>query len=302
MITGIPRLAVVASALTDAPRQAARLARLAGFDALQFDAFSSALRMPDLSRTGRRDFLHVLASEGRQLAGLRSDLGAEGFGAGADVDRLLDGLDRAMETAVGLGAPLLCLDLGRLPTGPKPTPAPRPTIAPGRAGLILLPESFLPAPSAPPPQDEPGAGQFIARVDSALAELGRRADRYGCTVALRSDLARLSALERAIRSVNCPNFGIDLDPVALLIDPWQPDECFSRLGSLIRHVRGRDATLGDGGRTMAAVVGQGSVPWTAIMADLDGANYSGWITLDPFDLAERPQAAHNGARRLRAGA
>jgi sugar phosphate isomerase/epimerase len=291
------KLSIVAAVLGDDAREAARLARIHGFDGLQFDAFSAALRLTDLSQTGRREFVHVLASEGRQLVGLRADVGPRGLGPGSDADRILHGLNQVLETAAGLGAPLVCVELGPLPAAPV-VAKPKPAIPTGLAGLILLP-----APSAEPaeavPAESPADPAFISQVDGALAELGRAADRYGTVVALRSSLAGLAALERALKAVSCPWFGIDLDRVALLCDPWDVDEAFSRLGASIRHVRGRDATRGADRRTTPAAIGQGSTEWAHLLANLDAAACNAWITLDSLEQTARLPAAVAGAEYLR---
>jgi sugar phosphate isomerase/epimerase len=294
------KLAVVASALDPDPRQASRLAREMAFAGLQFDAYGSALRIPDLSATGRREFLHLLSNQSQQLVGLRADADAKGFGPGADVDRLVQGLDRAMEAAKALAAPLICIDLGRLPEPPR-LPKPKPKVTPQQAGLILLPES-IPAPqeepadsSAPPPDPA-----FVAQIDAALGEVGARADVYGITIAFRTDLAGFAALDEALRRVRCPWFGVDLDPVSILRDPWAMDEIFSRLGPLVRHVRARDAVKGADRRTKPAILGRGDVPWRELLANLDGVAYAGWITLDPVELPDRLAGARTGLAQLRA--
>lgn len=292
--------AVVASALSSDPREAPRQARVAGFSGLLFDAQTTSLNLPDLSASGRREFRHVLSAQDQRLVGLRFDVGPKGLGPGADVDRAAARLDRAMEAAAGLGAPLVCAELGPLPQ-PLPEARPqKPKVTPEQAGLILLPDSMTSpktaevTPPAPPPDPA-----FVSQVDAALAELGRRADRYNVVVAFRSELASFAALERALRAAACPWFGVDLDPVAVLRDEWEIDEIFTRLGGVVRHVRGRDAIGGAGGRTRAAVVGQGNTNWGELLADLDGAGYGGWVTLDPIDLTDRAAAAEAGLRHLR---
>lgn len=230
-----------------------------------------------------------------QLVALRLDLGSKGFGPGADVDLELARLDEAMETAKGLQSPLVCVDLGPLPE-PAREEKPRQAISKELAGFILLPssEGVAPAePAAPPP--DPG---FVSQVDSALVELGRRSDRYGVVLALRAELASFAALERALRAADCPWFGVDLDPVTVLQDRWGLDDIFSRLGPLVRHLRGRDATRGGGSRTKPAIIGQGDTDWPQLLARLDEAGYQGWITIDPLELPDRPAAATAAARHL----
>lgn len=288
------RLGVAASALTDDPRQASGLAHDLGFQGLQFDAYSASFNIPDLAGSGRREFGHLLSSQNQQLIGLRGELGPRGLGPGADVDRILSKLDKLLEAAAGLNAPLACVDLGPLPAPPAQV-RPRPKISPDQAGLILLPTAPQivepPTPAAPPADPA-----VVSQVDAALCEIGRLADRYSVIVAFRSDLASLAALERAVMTAACPWFGIDLDPVAVLRDEWDLDETFSRLGALVRHVHGRDAIKGADRRTRPAIIGRGDTDWGTLLADLDAAGYRGWITVDPTELPDR-QAAAVAARK-----
>ena len=195
-----------------------------------------------------------------------------------------------MDTARGLSVPLVCLDLGPLPE-PPPQARPRPRISNEMAGAILLPAaSRIEAadPPATPGRAHPGSAESVS---AAMEELGRHADRYGVVLALRSDLSSLAAIEKVMADAGCPWFGLDLDPVAVLRDAWDMDETLSRLGSLIRHVRGRDALSGADRRTRPTAIGRGETPWPQLLADLDAAGYAGWMTIDPTDLADRLNSA-----------
>ena len=289
------RFSVLSSALSDDPRQAPRLSRGAGFEGLQFDPYAAGLRLPDLSQSGRREFRHILSAQDQQLSSLRVDLGAKGLGPGADVDQLITRLDRAMEAAAGLAAPLLCVDLGPLPA-PTEKPKPKPAVTSQQAGLLILPTaaeiaSITSTPSEPAVPFDAG---FAAQVDSALIDVGQRADRYNCTIAFRSDLASYAALERALVAARCPWFGVDLDPVAILRDAWSSEEVFSRFGELIRHVRARDALAGADRRTRPAPIGQGSTSWEELLSQLDESGYAGWITIDSTELPARSTGAVQG--------
>jgi sugar phosphate isomerase/epimerase len=293
-------LGVVAEALADDLRQAPRLARLGGFAGVQFDVFASALHLPDLSATGRRDFVHSLTAQDQRLAGLRADTGAKGL-SGGDVDRVIARLDTAMELAAGLGPRLLCVEIGPLPEPPS-QPRPKSSLPPAAAGLILIPTADEIAMATGSPAEEstprPVDHRAMSQVDGAMIELGKRADRYGVTVAFRSDLAGFAALERALRAADCPWFGVDLDPSAVLRDAWDQGQIFSRLGPAIRHVRGKDAVVGSGRRTKPAVVGQGNVDWPRLLADLDDAGFRGWLTVDPLELPDRAAGARAALKTL----
>lgn len=290
------KLAVTALALSDDVRQTPRIARTLGFSGIQFDAFGRELDIPSLSLSGRRDFRKILSAQDQQLAGLRMDGGPKGLGIGADVDQLLSRVDRAMEAAAGLGSPLLCLEVGLLPE-PQRVAMSRAPISKADAGIILIPE---PAPAPVQPPTPPPDPALVSQVDDALREIGRRADRYNVMVALRSDLSSFAALDRAIRAADCPWIGLDFDPSLALRDDWALDQIFSRLGSWIRHVRARDAIAGSDRRTRPTVVGQGSVDWSAVLGNLDSADYRGWITVDSTDLGNRSAAAVEARKFLEA--
>src|SRR5258706_13332282 len=265
------KFSVMASALTDDLRNVPRLARSAGFEGVFFDANSPRLNLAELSGSGKRDFRHLISAQDQQLAALSVDIGPKGIDLGADVDRVIARLDTAMETAVGLGTKLICVDLGPLPAPPTPPKQPK-KITADEAGLIILPPPSMGAVegAAPPePISGPADPDAFGGIDAAMYEIGKRADRYGITSAFRSDLASFAALERTINAASCPWFGVDLDPVAILRDAWPMDEIFSRLGNLICHVRGRDAVRGADRRTRPAPIGKGSVSWCELLANIN---------------------------------
>jgi sugar phosphate isomerase/epimerase len=292
------KISVLASSFSISVRDIPRAARLAGFEGLEFDVASALVDLNQLSATGAREFRHMLAAENQQLAALRADIGSKGLSLGADVDAAIARLDQAMRTARQLAAPCVCVDLGPLPPSNQP-PKPKPKVTQAMAGLIIIPsakaESPVPEPVAP--KLDPA---FTDQVKRAMGVIGELADRYSVMLAFRSDLAGFAALSEAVRSADCPWFGIDFDPVAAKTDDWSFDEVFDSLGALIRHVRVRDALVSGDRRTKPVPVGQGSVDWPHVSALLDDAGYSGWLGIDATELAERATAARVAIKTLRA--
>jgi sugar phosphate isomerase/epimerase len=296
------QIAVAATALTEQNiRTAPQIARRMGFPGVQFDAVSSSLDLTTLSQSGRREFAHLLSSADQRLVGLRAGTGARGLGIDADIDKVLWRMTAIMEAAKGFNAPLVCVDIGSLPE-PQASEPPKPRITAEQAGPIIIPQLVkTPAPIHEPPRTGPDPSR-VSQVNSALAELGARADRMGVTIAFRSELASCAAIDRALQAAGCPWFGIDLDPVAMLRDRWSSDEIFSRFGPLIRHVRARDARVGTDRRTQPAIIGQGAVPWAELLCNLDSTGYRGWITIDPIELPDRIATAQRGLEYLQSSA
>ncbi|CAN5444621.1 hypothetical protein BH09PLA1_BH09PLA1_16340 [soil metagenome] len=296
------QFSAIAAALSDDPRQAMSQSRSMGLAGLVFDAFSANLSLPDLSGTGRREFTHILQSSAQSLVAIRADIGPRGFAPGADLDRLLAGLDRVMQVARDLKAGAVSIDLGPLPEPTEPVKA-KSTITPEQAGLILIPSSSETSANAKTPAATPAVRPpdpaFASHVDGALQALCGIAERFQVRLGLHSSLSGFASLDRAMKSVRCPWFGVELDPVAMLPDRWSVDETFSRWGDSIVHVLARDATLGDAGRTRAMAVGAGDVAWEELLAALDSAGYRGWITLDPRDLPDPAGAMRSGLARLK---
>jgi sugar phosphate isomerase/epimerase len=307
------RISVVATALDADVRQASRRAREFGYAGMLFDAEMPGLRLVELSLSGRREVRQILAGQNQHFVGIRADLGPTGFGPGADIDRMLDRLDQLMQATAdmsgGIG-PMLCLEVGPLPAPaaseapPAGATAPQPSAA---AGKIILPTmtdlAGLDLPRRrPSPAASGGSSRFTldaATIGQAMAELALRADRFGVTVALASELSSLAALVAIIAAAGCPWFGIDLDAVALVRDDWTLDELLSRAGPLIRHVRARDAIVGMDRRTRPAAIGSGAVDWLGLAAGLHEAAYQGWISVDTMDLPDRAGAAAAAAAYLR---
>jgi sugar phosphate isomerase/epimerase len=296
----LKKLSVVAAALNSDLRTAAREARSQDFRGIQLNARTNELDLTTLSVSGQREVRQVIRSFDLEIDSLLIDLGQKGLGPTADVDAVLAKLDGVMQAARGLQTPLVCVEIGPLPA-PVEEAKPAPAMDSFSAGLIIIPEKSQSGAltTTPGTVSRPFDSNFAASVDAALAEIGRAADRYGVMLAFRSDLAGFAALDRALRQAACSWFGVDLDPVAMLGDQWSADEIFSRLGGMIRHVRGRDAVAGADHRTKPVVIGTGSVNWESMLSLLDDAGFSGWIAIDPLDLRDRKAAAIAGAGFLR---
>ena len=292
------QLAILAHAFSTDLRAALDRARRAGASGVVLDPSV----FPDLitdSQTARREIVALLARAEQPCVAIDVRLATPGLAPtrGGDVEREVDRARRAIDVARGLLCPLVCCDLGALPPAPDEPLAPRPAIAPSALGRLILPDmtAQTPTPRAVAAREP----LFESNVEHALREIGALADRAGVLVAFRASLGSVAALAFALSRVDCPYFGIDADPLALLGDEWSLDEAFARVGTLVRHVRARDGLRGSGGRSQSTELGAGQVDWDTWIANLRDADYRGPITVDPTALADRAASGRRGLAFLR---
>ncbi len=277
-------------------RNLAPFAQRCGFNGLQLELKLGDLDLGELSATGQREVKNTIARHELELASVRVALPHAGLAEG-DAGQMLWLVERAMKAVMGVGARMICLDVGRLPSV-KPENKPKPVTS-EQAGVILIPEPK----NIAEVEDEPVDAREIARwevVDSALRETGAMTDRYSMMIALSSELSSFASLGRAIAQAACPWFGVDLDPVSVLRDRWDLEHVLDAVGGLLRHVRGRDAVKGTDRRTQPAAMGKGSTNWKEMLALLSQGGYGGWITVDTMDLQGRAAEAVR-ARKLLVG-
>lgn len=290
-------VSVALAAFGPDPRAGVRRARAAGAQGVLIPA-RGAVDVTTQSTTGLAELRRVVTGSGMALVGLQHDLPREGLSVGKNVDRSIDELGQVFAAAAEMGRAMVCVDVGALPTCAAP-PVAKPVVTPEMAGLLILPETPSPAPVETPPQQSAADREAEARVDSALSEIGTRADRYGVIVAMRSQLSTIASLDRAIARAGCPWFGVDLDPVSILADEWSRDEILSRLGKHLHHVRGRDAARGFGKQVQPVLLGEGKADWRTLATSLEQSGYHGPITVDPQGLPDPALASELGIGTLK---
>lgn len=293
------KISILANALANDARTSISYAARYGFSGIAFNSILGPLDLTTLSDTGIREFQHLLTNHHLELVALCSATGPAGLGPDADLDQLLSRLDAVMQLAVKLGTPLVSLDVGLLPSAPKPRRTPA-TITPAQAGLIFIPPA-QPVASHAEPDTEPPSAQNAAQTAAlytALDALCQKADRYGCTLALHSERSDFASLAQALAGISCPWLGVDLDTAALVADRWDCDRVFDELGPLIHHVRARDALRGNDGRSSPAPIGHGQVDWPQLLANLSSDDYKGFLTIDPLNLPDRLTGAITGRSAL----
>lgn len=126
--------------------------------------------------------------------------------------------------------------------------------------------------------------EALPRLAESLRRVGEAAQAAGVMLVVENhmDSMAISAREtvEVVRAVAHPAVGILYDQANLMVSQAEPyEEAFPLQQPYIRHVHVKDHVLVRG-RKLAAVLGQGVVPWSQILPLLARSGYRGFLTLE----------------------
>jgi sugar phosphate isomerase/epimerase len=215
----------------------ATAARL-GFSSVQLGA-RGPVDPRRLDRTGRRDLARLIQRHGLKLTALAEDPGGRRLADPARVEEYLDRLKRALELSVELGAPLVTLVPGDLPTDPA------------AGGLVL----------------------------EAIKEAGDFAERVGAVLALETAGEPTARLHALLASLNNPNLKAAFDPGRLLMAGRDPAAEVAAVADDIVAVHARDAVGRATGVGREVPLGTGELDYRSLLTALAEAGYHGVHTI-----------------------
>ncbi|MDX2039193.1 MAG: TIM barrel protein [Isosphaeraceae bacterium] len=217
---------------------------------------------PDrLGETGRRDFRRLLQSS--ELALIAVVLPTRrGFDS-------LDGLELRLERAEAAFA--LAFSLGTA------------TVL-ARVGAIPAAEDLARRPA----------------FDTALGELGRRADRQGVRLAIETGTEPGKTVAEFLRAASSPALAASIDPARMLQGGFDPIDALRDLATDVAHVRASEPKRLERGSASPFALrssggGRGAIDWEEFVAVLEEIGYRGFLTVTP-ETAEDPEQAF---RRMR---
>ena len=234
------------------------LASRMGVGGVQLDA-RNEIRPAELSETGRRQFTHLLADIGLQLASLDFPIRRPLWDA-ERLDARIAALKQTMEFAYELKARVVTVRLGGLPG-----------------------ES-----------DAAGKTLFLDVVN----DLARHGNHVGVTLAVGSGREPATRLAESLKAVTAGPIGVNFDPAGSVMAGASPSEAFQQLREFVAHVTVRDAIAGadDGGSEVP--VGRGEVPWDELLFLLQDSDYQGWLSVDRTQGSDRAGDAARAVQYL----
>lgn len=218
-------------------RRALAAAGETGADGVEID-LRTELPLAEVSQTAIRELRRISGDLGLQI-GIANYPTRRGFHDPAELERRLEGTQRAMQAAWQLGARVLVTRLGTIP-----------------------------------PESEPSYTTLL----ESLEWMAAAADRAGVQLALEwgDEAEPMGAL---LAKLQGGTLGASFEPARLVGRSESPEQALEALAPYIVHVRATDAIrdLRDG-RAVEVELGRGSVEFDRLAGQLEGLNFRGWIT------------------------
>jgi sugar phosphate isomerase/epimerase len=252
------RLALATRCLGQELKPSLLLASRMGASGVQLDA-RNEIKPAEMSETGRRQFTHVLAEIGLQLASLDFPIRRPLWDA-ERLDARIEALKQTMEFAYELKARVVTVRLGGLPA-----------------------ES-----------DAAGHSLFT----DVLNDLARHGNHVGVTLAIGPGRESAGRLVQILKSITAGPIGINFDPAATVMAGGLPTEAFHLSREFVAHVLVRDAIGGADDSGSEVPVGRGEVPWDELLFLLQDTDYAGWLTVDRTQGSDRSGDAARAVQYL----
>jgi sugar phosphate isomerase/epimerase len=256
------RIAVDLTALEEPFKEAIRVSKELGADAVELEAVGD-LAPGRLSRTGIREIRHWLENFGLRIAAIRFRTPL-GYDTLEELDRRIASTKSALEMAYQLGARVVVNHVGRVPE-----------------------------------DDKSDRWKLLFEVLTDLAAYGNRA---GAILAAETGTEPAERLAHLFERLPEGLIGITLNPGALRVAGYSPEQAAAVLGRWVVHVHATDAA-GDllHYRGNLVPLGLGAVDWLEILAQLEEWNYRGYFSVSAppgCDPREEIRRAIGFLRRL----
>ena len=258
----MPRLtiAITLESLGQPLRSAVVTVAQAGIGGLVFDTVGP-LSPDQLGETARREVRHLLQSHLISPIALRCPL-RHGLEEVKGLEARLERLRQAMQLSFDLGARLILLGIGPIPTA----------------------ENDL----------------TRQRMKTILTELSQHGDRIGCRIAVDVGLEPIETMLTFLLGIDTGSLGLSIDPATLLIEKQPLDTTLLAAKGRLFHAFARDAIPRRIDRPAREVaLGAGDVDWLAWLGTLEAIGYAGTLTIRQAATAEPLHNAKSAVQFLK---
>lgn len=252
------KIGIIISSLRMETKAAIRKAKEIGADGIQLWNVGGNLDPKNLTKTGRKDFVDFVQSQGLEISALCGDLGGHGYTDPSDVEWRIERTKEMFDLSLDLGAPIVTTHIGVIP-------------------------------------DDENSREWKT-MHEAMVELGRYGEQIGACLATETGPEEPALMRRFIESVENEGLKINYDPANLAMQGFDPVAGVHTLGNLIVHTHAKDGLRPDHGGPKEVPLGKGDVPFDEYLGALREFDFKGFLTIerevgeDPVkDVAEAVQ-------------
>lgn len=230
-----------------------------GFKGIQIDATQRDITPENLSQTGRRELRRVIDLNRLELCALGGELGT-GFINENEFDFLINKIRAIINLAIDLQTNIITVQTGSIPTGTD--------------------------------------SSHWHAVSTAIGEIGRHAENYGCRLAAKISFDNYSILKDFLKSLYTEGVKLIYDPVSLMINNLDPIMGIHELHKYIIHTNLWDTRQTEEGRNIEVPIGEGILPVEEFVTTLESTGYYGFYVINSKTMQQPVENIKKGKEYL----
>lgn len=253
------RIGVVLESLRLRIKDGIKTASVLGFHGIQMSTALKELKPENLSLTGRRELRRLINIHQLHLCAIGGS-----FGSGFVNENEFDFSIKKIKEVINLA-----LDL--------------------QTDIVTIPIGSNPADS------DSSHGSMVR---SALCEIGRHAENYGCRLAASISFDDTSTLIKFLTSLETQGIRLTYDPASLILNNLDPIKSIFELHEYIAHTNLWDTSQSGEGRQREVPLGEGIVPVQEFVSTLDAVGYQGFYMISSRDVEQPVEIIKKGKEFL----
>ncbi len=211
-----------------------------GFKGVQIDATQRDITPENLSQTGRRELKRMISSNRLFLCALGGELGV-GFANEDEFDFLIKKIKKVINLALDLDTSIVTIQIGSIPVETDP---------------------------------------HWLSVNTALNEVGKYAENYGCRLAAKVLYEDYTTLKKFLKSLYTEGIKLNYDPASLMTNNLDPIKGIHELQKFIAHTNLWDTKQTEDGRNIEVPIGEGIIPVEEFASTLESTGYYGFYVIN----------------------
>lgn len=252
------KIGVVLESLRLMIKDGIKTASLLGFKGIQIDATQREITPENLSGTGRRELRRLIDLNRLELCALGGELGS-GFINENEFDLLIRRIKAIINLALDLQTNIITIQTG-IPNNTDST--------------------------------------HWHSVNTALSEIGRHAENYGCRLAAKISFDNYSTLKDFLKSLHTEGVRLIYDPASLIINNLDPIKGIHELHNYIVHTNLWDTRQAEEGRNIEVPIGEGILPVAEFVSTLESTGYHGFYVVNSKTVQQPVENIRKGKEFL----